>query len=270
MSTRRAIMWMGIVLIAVAAAAVLHPDSPVYLTTLLGKSGEHDGHSTRYWMQEMKSQNDEARWHAIFSLGAIGKDAGEAVPALAKTLREHPDARTRNEAALALSKMDPASKSAVPALAEALSDSEYIVRWNAATALFRLRADARPAIPALIKALQDDTNKTNLGVFMATIQDMAALALGGASAGTPDGVAVLTETLANVTKTESRISTARALGYVGPEAKSAVPQLRLLLKDEDRWVRLAAEEALQKIEGTPAAAATAPPGNAAPPVRAGS
>jgi len=192
-------------------------------------------------MREINNADDQTRYHAIHCLGAIGADAGEAVPALAKTMREHPDGRTRNEAALALSKMAPASKSAVPAMAEALSDPDYFVRWNAANALFQLRADARPAIPALIKAVQDDTNKTNLGTFMATVQDMAALALGRATTGTPEGVAVLTELLAKVTKTESRLSTVRALGEVGPEAKSVVPQLRLLLKnDNDHWVRIAA------------------------------
>ncbi len=241
MSTRRVLLWLGIACLVLAAVAVLHPDSPVYLTTLLGKGGEHDGHSTRYWMREINNADDQTRYHAIHCLGAIGADAGEAVPALAKTMREHPDGRTRNEAALALSKMAPASKSAVPAMAEALSDPDYFVRWNAANALFQLRADARPAIPALIKAVQDDTNKTNLGTFMATVQDMAALALGRATTGTPEGVAVLTELLAKVTKTESRLSTVRALGEVGPEAKSVVPQLRLLLKnDNDHWVRIAA------------------------------
>jgi hypothetical protein len=259
-------LWLVIAFAALAGVAVLHPKSPLYFSALLGKEGEHDGHSTSYWMREMSSADDETRWHAIFSLGAIGPNAGEAVPALAKVLREHPDGRTRNEAALALSKMAPASKSAVPSLADALSDKDYIVRWNAAMALFQLRTEARSAVPALIKAVKDESNKTNLGVFMSTIHEVAALALGRASAGTPDAVPVLLEALKNAERPEARLTLTRALGEVGPEAKPAVPQLRLMCKDIDHWVRESAVDSLRKIEGSAAEpaekdAAAAPSGS---------
>src|SRR5436305_1937543 len=80
----------------------------------------------------------EGRHRAIFALGAIGPEAGEAVPALSAILVEDPDPRNRNRAALALSKMHPASRAAVPALARALADEEPWVRMNAALALSRL------------------------------------------------------------------------------------------------------------------------------------
>ena len=253
MKTRRAIVWLIIAFVALAAVALLYPKSPVYFSTFLSNEGEHDGHSTRYWMREMKSADDETRWRAIFSLGAIGPKAGDAVPDLAKILHEHPDGRTRSEAALALSKMAPASKPAVPALADALSDKDYIVRWNAAMALFQLRSEARPAVPALINAVKDQSNKTNMGAFPSTIHDVAALALGRASAGTPDAVPVLVEALKNAEAPEARIALTRALGEVGPEAKAAVPQLRLMCKDIDHWVRESAVESLEKIGGSDSA-----------------
>jgi hypothetical protein len=53
-----------------------------------------------------------------------------------------------------------------------------------------------------------------------------------------------------------RSAAARALGEVGPEARPAVPLLRALRADKgaDIEAREAAENALQKIEGVPAAA----------------
>jgi HEAT repeat protein len=231
---------------------MLYPKSPVYFSNFLGNEGEHDGHSTSYWMREMNSADDETRWHAIFSLGAIGAKAGDAVPGLAKILRDHPDGRTRSEAALALTKMAPASKPAVPSLADALSDKDFFVRWNAAMALFQLHSEARPAVPALINAVKDKKNKTNLNTFPSTIDEVAALALGRASAGTPDGVPVLLEALKNAEAPVTRMAMTRALGEVGPEAKAAVPQLQLMCKDSDFWVREAAKESLRKIEGSEA------------------
>jgi len=50
-------------------------------------------------------------------------------------------------------------------------------------------------------------------------------------------------------KTTVRWSAAIFLGNLGPEAKEALPTLRLLLQDRNHLVRRAAEEAIKKIEG---------------------
>lgn len=254
--TKRRTLWLVAALVVLAALAVLIPGSPAHLPTLMGGGyfGQyHDGHSAGYWRDGLKSPDAEARRRAIFALGAIGPDAGEAVPALAVILREDPDAEARQQAALALSKMAPASRAAVPALAEALADEEPFVRMNAALALSRLRAEARPAVPALIEALKDEDNRTNVGRFAATIAEAVALALGRASAGSADAVPALTEALAAARTVGMREARARALGEVGAEARPAVPQLQALLQDKNVDVRWAAEDALRKIEGEPGA-----------------
>jgi len=46
-----------------------------------------------------------------------------------------------------------------------------------------------------------------------------------------------------------REMSAKALGWIGPEARDAVPALEKLLKDSDEDVRQAAAEALKKIHG---------------------
>jgi hypothetical protein len=233
-----------IVLFIFAALAVLIPLS---LPTLLNPGAQHDGHSVRYWRQALDSSDAPFRQKAIFSLGAIGSDAGAAAPALARIMRADPDPGIRTACALALSKMAPASHTVVPALAEALEDGELFVRMNAAIALFRLREQARPAIPALIKAIDDEENDTNLGAFSFTIQEIATLALG--RTGASESVSPLLAVLSADVSEEKRRAAARALGEVGANAGPAVPQLRAMLQDGDPLVREVAEEALKNIEG---------------------
>jgi hypothetical protein len=144
--------------------------------------------------------------------------------------------------------MAPASRAALPALIGALTDSEPLVRLNAAYALLRLGEEARPAIPALGKALAHPDNQTNGGLFFVSIQELAAQALGRASAGSAEAVPALTAALGSASEGTSSAAV-RALGKIGPAARSAVPQLRALLEDNSKEVRQAARQALRQIEG---------------------
>jgi HEAT repeat protein len=245
--TKHRAVWLVMALAMLAAFAVLIPGSPVYLPKLLITNARYDDHTTNYWIEALDSPDREHRKHAIRALGAIGAQAGEAVPALARILREDPDAEARSEAGFSLMKMAPASRTAVPALAEALEDKEPWVRMKAAMALFSLRTEARAAIPALIKAQKDDSNQTNLEAFHFTIQEMATLALGRASAGSAEAVPVLTAALEADDTDEMHMAAARALGEVGTPARPAAALLRALLKEKNKDLRLAAEEALKKI-----------------------
>jgi hypothetical protein len=228
--------------------AVLIPDTPIYLPHWWN-SAQHEGRSVRQWVKLLDSPNLKERSRAIFALGAIGPPARQAVPALSAILTDDDDGELRAQAALALSKMTPASGSAVSALAGGLEDSDLLVRMNCAIALFRLREAARPATAALIKALADDDNHTDLDKFPSTIQMIVALALGHASAGTAEGVPALQAALDNAVNDYMRAAAVRALGFVGTEAKPAVPKLRTLLRDPNGDVRRAAEAALLKIAG---------------------
>src|SRR5262249_5826628 len=245
---RRRVVWVVIGVLTLAAVAVLIPGSPVYFPDPMAPGGQHNGHSTRYWEKALDDSDPDTRKQAIFALGAIGPQAERAVPKLATIMVEDADREVRGEAALALSKMDPASKAAVPQLAKALEDSEPVVRMNAARALFRLKQDARPAVPALLKALADDENLTNARAFTVTVHDLVALGLGRATAGTEDGVPPLTDALKKASTLEIRVSLIRALGEVGPSARSALPLLRPLLQDKNRNIKEAAEDSVRRIE----------------------
>jgi HEAT repeat protein len=246
--TRRRVLWLVVAAASVlAVVAVLIPGSPIHVANWFAPLAQHEGRSTRSWMKELNNPDAEVRRQAIFSIGAIGPDAGDAVPALAAILRDDDDPAIRSEAALALSKMAPASRGAVEALAGALKDELPLVRMNAAIALLRLGEEARPAVPAMIEALADPTNRTNTGRFHATIQEMVAIALGRASAGTTEAVPALTEALKKAHTREVRISMVRALGEVGEAARDTKPLLVPLLDDRDREQCKVTEEALRRM-----------------------
>jgi HEAT repeat protein len=244
---KRLLFWVPALTVALAGAALALPSSPFYLPVYLMAGGHHDGHSTRYWINNLHDPDAAARARAIHALGAIGPQAEAAVPELADILTQDPEPKSRMEAALALSKMRPASAAAVPALAQALADKDLRVRMNAAIALTGLGAASRPAVPALITALKDETNHTNLNAFSFTIQEEAAIALGRASAGTAAGVPALTEALRTTDFVPLRHAAARALGLVGAEARPAAPLLRQM-RDGGGVAAWVVEEALQRIE----------------------
>jgi HEAT repeat protein len=253
---RRYLGWLVIVVLGLLGLGVVVPSSPIYLPKWYGPGPQYDSKPMSHWVKLLDSEDPEEKRAGIFALGAIGPDAGEHVPTLAKFMTEDPDRRTRTSASFALSKMAPASRAAVPALIQGLADEEPAVRMNAAMALFRLKGDSRPAAAALTKALQDPANDTNLNVYTFTIQQMSAMALGRATAGTDEAVPTLTAALDKATGTDiksanQRAALARGLGEVGPPAKSTLPRLRELLKERDPAVRDAVTFALEAIEGVP-------------------
>lgn len=248
MSTRAKVRLAGLTL-ALAGIAVLVPGSPLYLPGMLDFRGRHGGEPTRHWIDELSHADAARRREALSALGSIGADASEAVTSIAAILRDDPSGDLRSQAALALAKMAPASRTAAPALAQALRDKEPHVRMNAAIALHRLRTDARPAVAALAKAIADEDNHTNLSTFQFTIQEIAALALGRASAGSGDAVADLEALLQRAETAELKVAAAHALGEVGSAAQSAAPALRKLLADSNQAVREAAQASLRAIGG---------------------
>jgi HEAT repeat protein len=256
---KRLLFWVPTLTVALAGVAVALPSSPFYLPDYLFRGGFHDGHPTSYWIDALKDPNAEVRSRAVHALGAIGPEAGAAVPALATILRHDPERDLRVEAALALSKMRPASERAIPALTAALGDEDRGVRMYSVIALAGLGRASRPAVPALTAALRDDANHIYVSTFTFTIQEEAAIALGRASAGTPEAVPVLMETLRTSPSDRLRQAATRALGKVGAEARPAVPLLRTMLQEKGPVPRWMLEKALSDIEGVPEGEAPAAP-----------
>ncbi len=232
---------------------VAMPGSPLYLPKFLNAGPRQDGRTLAEWRQDLAGSDAPTRHKALRALGALGAEAAPAVADLADIVENDDDPEARHQAALALCKMAPASAPAVSALRKALADPEGLVRANAALALLRLQKEARPALPELIKTLEDPSNQTNLGVFHATIQEIAARALGQASAGSGAGVPALTAALQSARSEGLKIALAQTLGELGEFAKPSLPQLRALLQDNSEPVRQAASEAIALIDPNPSA-----------------
>ena len=116
------------------------------------------------------------------------------------------------------------ARDAVPVLTADLADKNLNARYFAASTLKKIGAPAAPAVPALIKALSTHP-ATEPGLE-----------------GPPRYYK------------DARWVAAEALGSIGAPARAAVGRLReVAAKDEDPEVRVAAAEALKRIEGAPAA-----------------
>ncbi|HEX5270862.1 MAG TPA: HEAT repeat domain-containing protein [Gemmataceae bacterium] len=253
--TKRRAFWSLTLLLLLGALALLLPRSPAYAPKLFARYlNVYDGHGAGHWTGALDDPDPKVRRRAIFALGMLGSDAEDAIPALGAIMVNDDDSDLRVEASLALSKLGPATRSEVPSLARALGDENPLVRINAARTLFRLGPDARPAAPALIRAMKAWQNEPEVKPFDVSVQQVAALALGRATAGSDEGVSALVEALEGARRTDMRRTVARSLGDVGACARPAEPQLRALLRDEDDDVRDAAATALKKIGADPAPA----------------
>jgi len=188
-------------------------------------------------IQLLGDQNTQTRVSAAHYLAQIGSDARRAVPALAKALGDR-DPEVRYYAADALHDIGRLAKPAVPALIKSLQDKNSRVRYTAASALGRIGRDARTAIPALGVALKDSEPYVRI---------YAAESLWKLSGQTESILPVLRASL----NESCTLAAIELLKRIGPEAKSAVPELILALKNEN-WttatyscfIRIAAVETL--------------------------
>jgi len=213
------------------------------------------------------------------ALMAVGQ---QELPRLIAALEDR-DARVRHVAVLGIQYMGAKPDAAVPVLCKLLSDRDDWVRGSALAALGSMGSKAKPAVSAFIATLRFGTNEHIVG-----IRGTAAWALGEVGPDARMAVPWLRQSLSD-TNAPMRLSAAialwrisqdtnvvsvvieqfdrnpqnreilRALGEMGPLAKSAVPTLLKILGPPDPpwppYVQPLAREALKKID--PEAAANA-------------
>lgn len=195
-------------------------------------------------IEALKSSDADVRRRAASGVAQVGPAAKEAIPLLVNLLKDRADDTVRGAAASALGSMGAEAKDALPALRAALHDDQPTVRLQVAAALVRLSTQPGAAKPAegiaepigvLIALLPDKT--------LALQAQTALLQLGAVA------VPSLVEALQGKDP-EIRKGAAATLGLLGPLAKSAVPALVRDLADPQEAVRLAAADALLKLERT--------------------
>ncbi|MGA2090635.1 MAG: HEAT repeat domain-containing protein [Endomicrobiales bacterium] len=215
-------------------------------------------------VEALRDTNSTIRYNAAFSL-VNSTDASFAVPVLIKALKDE-DVVFRRNAAEALGRIGSAAKSAVPGLIEAVRDSDADVRYNAVEALGHIGPDAKSAVPGLITALKDTDANNRFQAFRAlaaigpsavpilikslgddnnAVSANAAEALGKiGKVSVPDLTKAVQDTALN---RNIRRLAAKILGWIGPDAKTAVPVLAAVLNDPDWGVRDNAIFALSQI-----------------------
>jgi len=179
----------------------------------------------------------EIRSIAADALGSIGKEAKAGVPGLVQIVREEKDPSLRMTAGVALARIDPsAAGPAAPLFAEALRNPDGRVRHDATIMLQMLGPAGREATPILTELLREKAQY---------MRQIAANAV--CYSRDPRAVPALVEALEKDAEVSVRSTAAMALGFVGPDAKAAVPALEGKLKDADIGTRIVSAEALWKI-----------------------
>jgi HEAT repeat protein/S1-C subfamily serine protease len=235
----------------------------------IGKMGPEGGPAAKPLGELLSDPELEIRRVAALALGEIGVPAKEAVPALAKALKDK-DTEVRMQAAKALAKMRSESVAAMKEIGDSLGREPNIeVKMAVLAILEPLGPDAKEAVPALIQAITNDRNSEIRRRSVALLRTMGAGAkaaaptlvtlLGAPELGTfaeealvaigTDAVTPLREALKDK-QWKVRAAACKALGDIGPDAKSAQADLERLWKTETKKeVKKAAEAAFNKVKG---------------------
>lgn len=113
--------------------------------------------SPREWIELLKSEDVRQRWYATLALARIGPDARDAIPPLMSLLAERSQYEyVRAGAAFALGCMHEAPERVVPLLAQTLESELASVRRHSARALGRFGPDAESAVPQMLSQLRRD------------------------------------------------------------------------------------------------------------------
>jgi HEAT repeat protein len=205
------------------------------------------GDGPQRWITTLRSDpsapaREEAASRIVETVDQI--EPSRAVPTLIAALSD-PSPRVRRSVVVALSLFSGRASSTIPALASALEDDDIAVRILAIEALgdaTKTPEVGKIAIPALVEALTDGNNL----VRCRAARKLAAW--GEGAKGVPAMVEILLGQGAAETRDEVTISNRRSaiasLEKIGAEAREAIPALIEVAKVEDAETRVAVAQAL--------------------------
>jgi HEAT repeat protein len=167
--------------------------------------------------------------HAGAILRVLGRrtdDQRQAAAAVVLPLARHADPGLRQAAVDALGGLGSAAPEVVPALIEALSDDEEDVALEAVAALKKIPPARCPAVvPALLDLVRDKKSNFDLRVEAVRLLPSHATRFG-------DQIIAVLRDLLKEKKSPLRVAVAEALAAIGPRARSAVPDLLEVLRQE--------------------------------------
>ena len=247
------------------------------LATSLGRFGPAAAAAVTTLTDCLPDADAKLRAAAASALGRIGADASTAAPALLARLAD-PDPAVKREAVAAVSRVKPAEPApvaaalvkllatadprlrrevleslgwladpradTVTAVAGELARADADVRVTAAQTLGRFGPASRPVVDRLTTAFQSDPS--------AKVREATARTLATSWQAEPAKVlSLFIDRLSADPAVEVRVAIADLLGGFGSAAISAAPALRRARSDSDPGVRLAATEALRRVEPKP-------------------
>ena len=181
------------------------------------------------------------RGEAATKIGVNAEHAREStVRGLIRVIQEaKTNEPAQTTAAVALGNMGREAEAAIPTLVSLLADNDYRGE-PAATAVHALARIGPACIPSLAEALQNRDSNVRLGPISA----LAEMKLG------PEMKTAVPALAAALQDGELDVcyAAAQLLGRVGTDAKGAMPALIELLQSDYPWTRLAAAEALSRME----------------------
>ena len=224
-------------------------------------------------IEMLRAKDPTLRFAAAEALGAIGADAGEAVPFLLRALEEIGDAaapppqqswidsskdfprkidrliRSRDPGggrrlAQALGEIRQDAERAVPALSRLLDSRDSYLRRVATRALGSFGPAAAVAVPALVEGLECAEHRNHELFHSDALDPGTVWTL--ARIGLP-AIPHLKRALKHRDERVRR-GAASALGYMGPRARAALPELRRCLEDVEVPVRAIAALAIHRID----------------------
>jgi HEAT repeat protein len=232
--------------------------SRVAAIVALGRFGPEAAQAVPDLIDALHSSDHRVRAHAAEAIALIGPAAKAAVPDLIEWLGTrddpgngwvvYPDAQggwrilqSRVMPIVALGRIGPESRAAVPALILALRDGRAQVRREAIRSLGAIGPAASPAQGEIARIMTESKDDR--------------LSLAAAEALGRIGMAAL-PTLQELFRHQDpdiRVRAATALGAVGPAAAAVVPELLVALKASEDDLRAAAAAALGKVSSVKSA-----------------
>jgi HEAT repeat protein len=187
----------------------------------------------------LNDSDSSVRFNAIFALQEIGQLTKSTIPQILPLLKDS-NSGVRQMAVTALGKIGKLSKAIIPELVPLLKDPAEYVRSTTVQVLEEMGDSATSTIPGLEKLLEDARPKGR------TISALVYVVTRGSVNQTSD-ISTLVPLLKDPDP-RIRYIAADALEEIGDAAKSAIPQLILLLKDPDQTVVNRVRAALKKLE----------------------
>lgn len=189
-------------------------------------------------------KNPELRGYALTILERFGPGAKSAVPELIALIDDpQTDLATRREIHFLLGQIGPDAAPATSSLVKALSSDHERVRNSAIYALGRIGPGAHDAMPVLMKLMASDDEFLRVGSLWALVQIKPADTKLAAKA-----IPALTKAL-SAERELVQVEAARALGFLGPDAQSELPELKKAAQSPSPLVADAAAKAIEAIEG---------------------